>query len=230
MPYIKVFSFILYFIVLPPSISLAGSFDGAYLESLAKDYLKDKIPPPKGGKIAITIAQLDPRIRIKPCQEVLKANIPENHSGRNVNVKISCNDSTPWKIYIPAKIEKTFAVLVATITIDKGMILSNSNIDIQYLASNKIRGKKLSNKTVVLGSKAIKRIGKGRAISRKNVCLVCKGDTVTIIAKSDNFMIKTRGVALSDGNIHQQIKVKNSRSGKIITPKVSAINQVTIHL
>jgi len=53
---------------------------------------------------------------------------------------------------------------------------------------------------------------------------------VTIIAKSDVFMIKTRGTALSDGNINQQIKVKNSSSGKIIRPKVSAVNQVTILL
>ncbi len=230
MPYIKFFLFNMYFIVLMPITSLSATFDSAYIEAFAKDYLEDKITPPIGGKTTISIANIDPRIIIKPCQQALKANIPEKHSGRNVNVKITCDDSTPWKMYIPAKVENTFAVLVAITTLEKGMILSESNIDIQYLAINKIRGQKLSDKVAVIGSKAKKRIAKGRAISRKDVCLVCKGDTVTIIAKSENFMIKTRGTALSDGNINQQIKVKNSRSGKIINPKVSAMNQVTIHL
>jgi len=230
MPYIKVYVFIMCFVVLLPIKSFATTFDSAYIEAFAKKFLEDKITPPKGGKTTITIANLDPRIIIKPCQQSLKANIPENYSGRNVNVKITCDDSISWKMYIPAKIEKTFAVLVATSTIEKGMILSEGNIDIQYLANNRIRGKKLSKKVAVIGSKAKKRIGKGRAISRKDVCLVCKGDTVTIIAKSAHFMIKTRGTALSDGNINQQIKVENARSGKIIRPKVSAINQVTIDL
>ncbi|OUR60553.1 flagella basal body P-ring formation protein FlgA [Colwellia sp. 39_35_sub15_T18] len=230
MPYIKVFLFTIYFIVIMPITSLATTFDSAYIEAFAKNFLEHKVTAPKGGKTVITVANIDPRIIIKPCQQALKANIPEKHSGRNVNVKITCDDSASWKMYIPAKIENTFAVLVATTTIEKGVILSDSNIDIQYLASNKIRGKKLSDKVTVMGSKAKKRIGKGRAITRKNVCLICKGDTVTIIAKSDIFMIKTRGTALSDGNINQQIKVKNSRSGKIIRPKVSAVNQVTILL
>lgn len=230
MPYIKVFLFAMFFIVIVPITSHATTFDSDYIEDFAKSYLEHKITAPKGGKTAITVANLDPRVIIKPCQQALEANIPENHSGRNVNVKITCDDPASWKMYIPAKIENTFAVLVATTTIEKGVMLSESNIDIQYLASNKIRGKKLSDKIMVIGSKAKKRIGKGRAINRKNVCLICKGDTVTIIAKSESFMIKTRGTALSDGNINQQIKVKNARSGKIIRPKVSAVNQVTILL
>jgi len=227
---IKKTLFITCFIMLVPAISLANTFDSAYIESFTKNYLERKIIPPKGGKTSITVANLDSRIIIKPCKQALKANIPENHSGRNVNVKITCNDSKPWKMYIAAKIENTFAVLVTTTTIEKGMTLTEENIDIRYLPSHKIRGKKIPNKTAVLGSKAKKRIGKGRAINKRSVCLVCKGDAVTIIVKSEHLTIKTRGTALSDGNINQQIRVKNIRSGKIIRPKVSAINQVTIHL
>ena len=62
------------------------------------------------------------------------------------------------------------------------------------------------------------------------MCLVCKGDSVTITAKSPNFIIKTQGIALSSGNLNKQIKVKNTRSGKVIRSKITAINQVVIHL
>lgn len=230
MQIIKVFLSIVYFITLLPVESSAVTWDSAYIESFAKTYLIENIPPPVDGKISIDVANIDPRVIINSCQTPLQANIPENVSRRNVNIKITCADSTPWQIYLHAKIERTFAVVVATNVIEKGVVLSKDNIGIEYIAPNKIRGEKLSNIQALLGSKAEKRIGKGRTITRRNVCLVCKGDVITIVAKAKNFMVKTKGVALSSGNLHQQIKVKNTRSGRVIKPKISAINQVTINL
>ena len=230
MQIIKVFLSIVYFITLLPVESSAVTWDSAYIESFAKTYLIENIPPPVDGKISIDVANIDPRVIINSCQTPLQANIPENVSRRNVNIKITCADSTPWQIYLHAKIERTFAVVVATSVIEKGVVLSKDNIGIEYIAPNKIRGEKLSNIQALLGSKAEKRIGKGRTITRRNVCLVCKGDVITIVAKAKNFMVKTKGVALSSGNLHQQIKVKNTRSGRVIKPKISAINQVTINL
>jgi len=227
---IKVFLSVMHFIALFPLASLATTWDSAYIESFAKTYLENRIPPPAGGKISFNVADIDPRVIIKSCTVPLNANIPENTDRRNVNVKISCDDSTSWKIYLPAKIERTFAAVVATSTIQKGDILTKQNIAIKYIANNKIRGEKLNNIDAVLGSKAEKRIGKNHTITKRNVCLVCKGDAITIIAKTENFMIKTKGIALSSGNINQQIRVKNSRSGRVIKPKISAVNQVTINL
>ena len=227
---IKVFLSTMYFVTLFPLVSSAITWDSAYIESFAKTFLENSILPPSGGKISFNVADIDPRIIIKPCQVPLKANIPENTNRRNVNVKITCEDSTSWLMYLPARIERTFAVVVSTSTIEKGDMLTNQNIAIKFIANNKIRGEKLTNINAVLGSKAEKRIGKDRTISRKNVCLVCKGDAITIIAKTENFMIKTKGTALSSGNLNQQIRVKNTRSGRMIKPTISAVNQVTIIL
>ena len=230
MPTLKVFLSIVCFIALFPLTAPATTWDRAYIESFAKTYLESIIPTPLDGKISIHVAKIDPRVVIKPCLVPLKANIPENINRRNVNIKITCADSMSWQIYLSAKIERTFAVVVTTNTIEKGVMLSEENIGIAYLAYNKIPGEKLTNINAVLGSKAEKRIGKGRTITRKNVCLVCKGDAITIIAKAASFMIKTKGIALSSGNLNQQIKVKNSRSGRVIRPKISAVNQVIINL
>ena len=230
MPSFTFFLFVLHFIILLPSVSSATAWNSERIEAFAKKQLEEKITPPVNGKLAINIAKIDPRVIIKPCLTPLTANIPENTSRRNVNIKIICADSTPWQLYLTAKIERTFAVIVAINTIEKGVTLSENNIGIRYMETNKTSGQKLSDIKMVLGSKAKKRIGKNRLITQKNVCLICKGDAVTIIAKNQNFIVKTKGIALSSGNIHQQIRVKNTRSGRIITPKISAVNQVTIHL
>jgi len=233
MPTVKFLLLCFYLLALPVSyaeITSTNTTESLNIKAMALNFLKEKVSIPANGKVTITVANIDPRVIIKPCQKALILNIPEKDIGRNVNVKITCTDSVPWFMYLSAKITKTFPVIVARNSIDKGTTLTNDNVSIQYLPENKIRGVKLTNINSVLGTKAKKRIGKGRAINKKNICLVCKGDAVTIIAKSSQFMIKTQGIALSSGTINQQIKVKNKRSGTIITPKVTAINQVTINL
>jgi len=227
---IKFFLSILFFLTLFSAASSATTWDSAYIQTFVKKSLESMIPAPSGGRITFRVTDIDPRIIIKPCQVPIKANIPENTDRRNINVKITCEDSTPWYLYIPAKIERSFAVVVTTSTIEKGEMLTRKNIAIDFIPTNKIRGERLSDMAILLGSKAEKRISANNTVTKSSICLVCKGDVVTIIAKNNSFLIKTKGTALSSGNLHEQIKVKNSRSGRIITPTISAVNQVVINL
>ncbi len=226
----KLFLLFFFLLSIKQTIANATELDSAFIERFAKIYLTEQFPSNDEERVRISVARLDPRIKIKPCKIPLTANIPETKGARNVNIKISCDESTPWKIYLSAKVEITKAVLIAKTTISQGDKLDETNVELAYIAINQIRGEKLTDKTIVFGAKAKRRIGKGKTISKKSICLICKGDVVTIIATSASFTIKTQGVALSAGNINEQIKVKNSRSNKIITPRVKAINQVIIHL
>jgi flagella basal body P-ring formation protein FlgA len=226
----KLFLTFLFLLLTKQSIVAATELDSAFIEHFAKEYLTEQYPSTDAERVRISVARLDPRIKIKPCKIPLTANIPEKNSAINVNIKISCDESISWKIYLSAKVEITKAVLIATSTISKGDKLDNSNIELAYMPINRIRGDKLTDINIVFGAKAKKRIAKGRTLSKRSFCLVCKGDVVTIIASSNSFSIKTRGVALSSGNINEQIRVKNSRSNKIITPRVKALNQVVINL
>ena len=210
--------------------SFATNFDSVYVETLAKRYLQEKFTAPIDGKVSIEISKIDPRIIIKPCNIPLTVNIPEKQSGRNVNVKISCDESSQWQLFLPAKIRFTFPVLVAKTTIYKGSILDNSNVELIFLEENKIHSKKLTDINAILGGKAKKRLAQGIPINIKSICLVCKGDNVTIIASTGGFTIKTQGSALSSGNLNQQIRVKNKQTNKVITAQVKAINQVIINL
>lgn len=224
-----IFTFI-FLLLIKQTTTFATELDSAFIERFAKNYLLEQFPSTEEEKVLISVARLDPRIIIKPCKIPLTANIPEKNGAINVNVKISCDETVQWKIYLSAKVEITKAVLIAKNTISKGDRLDESNIELAFIPINKIRGNKLTDTNIVFGAKAKKRIAKGRAISKKSICLICKGDVVTIIVSSDNFSIKTQGVALSSGNINEQIRVKNTRSKKVITPRVKGINQVIINL
>lgn len=230
MRHTKLFLFFLTLLLIKQPTTAATELDSAFIERFAMDFLLEQFPSTNEEKVRISVAHLDPRIVIKPCSVPLIANIPEKNNTRNVNIKISCDESISWKIYLSAKVEITKAILIARNTISKGDILDESNVELAYIPINKIRGDKSTDTLAIFGAKAKKRIAQGRAISKKSICLVCKGDVVTIIASSKSFNIKTQGVALSSGNINEQIRVKNTRSNKVITPRIKAINQVVINL
>ena len=171
------------------------TFDRSYIENFAKQYVETHVTAPPNGKMEVIVSAIDPRVQIKPCESPLQANIPENHNRRNVNIKISCVDSKPWYIYLPAKIINTIPVVVAKENISKGSLLDDANLEIAYHEQNKIRGEWQDNTDNLMGGRAKRSISKGTLITKRNICIVCKGDSVTIVARSDSLSIKTSGTS-----------------------------------
>lgn len=223
----------LIFSLIAPFLSLANqtnALDSAYLEAFAHQFLESTFSSAEDQQIDIQVAPIDPRIAIKPCSTAITANIPENNNSRNVNVKISCEDSTPWSMYLPARITIKVPVLVTKTAIDKGSVITKENVELIYLDENKIRGEKITSTSSILGAKTQRNFTRGKAITHKNICLVCKGDAVTIIARSDLLAIKTAGKALESGFLGENVNIRNTRSGKRISGRVSGLNKVEINL
>lgn len=212
------------------STALATTFDRGYLENFVKSAVEKNIIVPEQGKVVIEVATIDPRISLKPCFSSLSANIPEKHNGRNVNVKIVCADEAPWYIFVPVRIQTVVPVLVARERIAKGSLLEQSNVEVTFVDINQIKTERIKNHDSVIGVRTKRNLSKGTAITNKNVCFVCKGDHVTVIAQSALFQIKTYATALKDGGIGEQIPIKNNKSGRIVHGQVSAIKQVIINL
>jgi len=60
------------------------------------------------------------------------------------------------------------------------------------------------------------------------VCVVCKGDQVTLSAVNNHFQIKTMARALQDGNIGESIRLVNIRSGKTVVGKVDGVGLASV--
>ena len=210
--------------------SLAKAIDKDHLIEFVESFVKANLEKPREGKIKISLQEIDPRINIKPCESVLKANIPENNNGRNVNVKVYCEDENYWQIFIPVRVSQEVLVLVTQNVLSRGTVIDNTNTMLEYINVNRIRGETVNNVALIAGGRLKRRLSKGAMISPRNICLVCKGESVTIIAKSNDFMIKTIGKALSDGSKGEEVKVRNSKSGRIINARVESVNKVIINL
>ena len=230
MIYIKILKIILLIIPLMSLNSFGNTTNKHNLVDFVERFVKNNIVSQSDGKVDISVSAIDPRIKIKPCISILKANIPEKHNGRNVNVKVYCEDAIPWQLFIPVRISQEIQVLVTTNILAKGTVIDNTNTVIEYININRIRGESIDNVELVTGGRLKRRLAKGAVVSPRNICLVCKGEVVTIIAKSTDFLIKTGGLALTSGSKGEQVRIKNSKSGRIINARVQAVNKVVINL
>ena len=60
--------------------------------------------------------------------------------------------------------------------------------------------------------------------------MVCRGDNVTIEAQTANLAVKTQGIAMADGNLGDQIQVRNIKSRRLISAIVSSSGTVKVGL
>ena len=227
---LKIFITFLIFMSNFSSQAYSNSYDRAFIMNFAKEYVENNTPISATGKRVVEPASIDSRIIIKPCSIPLIANIPDNYSSRNVNVKISCASSKPWHIFLPVKVTTKVPVLTTKYKINKGTILDKSNLVIEWRELSKIRSEIIDDIDLVIGARSKRTLSQGAIINKRIICVVCKNENVTIIAKSQDFMIKTAGIALKSATFGEQVKVKNIRSGRTINAQVKAINQVVINL
>lgn len=212
------------------SAETAQVIDHHYIEQLAEKTIVDNLNVISGGSLTVKVMPLDKRIKIQSCQQPLVASLSTKKHSRNQYVKVHCPGEKPWQLFISARVETMVPVLVASTNIARGSILDSSNMKVEMRRQHSVRGEVLDSAQLIAGARSNRNISSGQAIHKKLICLVCKGESVTIIASNNNFSIKTAGTALSNGSIGDEVRVKNTRSGRTVSARVNALNQVIINL
>ncbi|MCL1057812.1 flagellar basal body P-ring formation protein FlgA [Shewanella gelidimarina] len=229
-------STVLYF----PVIAIADANQVASVPSLstisrlAIAAVEEKIEAPEKAKVNITPQNLDTRVSLPNCFLPIKAEIASDRAiRRNNTVKISCDSpdlSYPWQIFLSVRVDILYPVVVAKATLGPGDLISQSDVAIDYVEQSTLRGQQFDQLSQVVGARLKRRVAPQQPIFNNHLCVVCKGDTVSIIARSQNFEIKTVGEALHDGNLGDKIRIKNSHSQKTLNAKVIAVGQVEVRM
>ncbi|MDY3107972.1 MAG: flagellar basal body P-ring formation chaperone FlgA, partial [Succinivibrio sp.] len=107
-------------------------------------------------------------------------------------------------------------------------ILTSNLLSKQYVNEGLNTSSAVTNLNSILGAKVRKDIRAGDVIKQSDLCLIAKGDIVTIEAVSANMQIKTQGVALEEGKLNDLISVRNSKSKKVIQGIVVSPNTVRV--
>lgn len=216
---------------LASNISQAQVYTNTNLETGAEAFIAQQVKLDPSIKTRIKSLPLDARLSQRFCETPLtfttNASPPFN---RQVTVRVKCEDLSGWTQYVHVRIEELHPVIVTTKTINKGELITTDVITVEYKAKHFVRASNLHTEQLLIGSRAKRIIREGAAITLNHICMVCKGDNITIYAKTRTLTIKTSGIALQDGNVGEQIRVKNQKSGKTISARVKDVESVEVNI
>ena len=129
---------------------------------------------------------------------------------------------------VPIKIIYTSPAVTLKVPVAKNQTITEDCIELAEVDKKNLRGNYFSDPILVIGSKAKRDIPAGAVIKTNQICLVCKDDVVDLEAGTGEVTIKVQALALEDGSLNSNVKVKNLISQKNVTGRVTGVKHVRI--
>lgn len=162
---------------------------------------------------------------LPPCASVLqiRATGDAPSAMERQQLAINCPDTPGWSLNATAQAYVFLPAVHAEGIIDRGQTIRESDIRLERINIAKARRGYYNRLDQVIGMAAKRRIRAGQTITPsllEQAMAVKRGQPVKIVASNDGIEASTSGEALGDGQPGDVIRVRNTRSGKVIDAKV----------
>ncbi len=209
---------------------LIGATEG-FLEFMVEDYLeRSEI----NARHEIQVNPLDPRLRLAACDSDLTQSLesPAQPVGR-VTVRVSCEGSTPWTVFVPAQVRIFRPVVVVRTALRRDSIIGAGDVALVEQDVSLLNRGYVTEVEQVIGRKLTRATRTDQVLTPSMLQLaeaVRRGDQVVISARSGGINVRMQGEALSGGTLGQQISVRNLTSQRVIRARVAGPGQVEVEM
>lgn len=204
------------------------NYSPAELTAAATNWLTEQLPADDIQNIKIEVNELDNRIGNKSCELPLTFNLAQAITQRQNTIQIRCNATDSWQLYLPVKIDEIVDAVILQQNITMGSLITADMLTTDKRERRFIRGSLVTNAEDVIGAKTKKALSIGQILTLQDLCLVCKGDVVTISISDNGISVAATGVAQSDGSLGDTIRIINQQSKRAINAEVIAVNVVKV--
>jgi len=191
---------------------------------------------------SVVMAPLDPRLQVRACSVPLNMDLPFS---RAETVRVRCAQPE-WQVYVRVSLPARVAVqplaqeapkppekrqvLVATMPLQRGLVLTAAHVRLAEMDAQGLPATVLEQMSQVKYVEMVRDVRPDTPLRSQDIrptVLVKRGQTVLMsIGQAQGFQISARVEAQQDGRYGEQIKLKNSESGRIITGMVKGPNLV----
>ena len=182
--------------------------------------------------VSITANRLDPRLALAKCNRELQAHLPYSSSRlSNTIVVVSCEGEHPWSLHVPVSVAIFREVAVASRPLARGTLLDAGDIDMQRMDISQLAGGYLNSAATAVGQLTTRPVQVGRPLlanQLKPPKIIRRGQTITVLARQSGFEVRSSGQSLMDGAVGERIRVKNSRSSRIVEGVIAANGTVFV--
>ncbi|MDY3198835.1 MAG: flagellar basal body P-ring formation chaperone FlgA [Pseudomonadaceae bacterium] len=205
----------------------------AYLEDQVALHLAASSQP---ARHEISVNRLDPRLRLPLCPaDAISAQLesPEIPVGR-VTVRVSCDSSqVQWRLFVPAQVDLFQSVVVLTRPLARHAILGPEDITLRERNIGQISGGYLLQPEQAIGMRLRRPVQADSVLSPQQLEqdeTVKRGDRVVITAANSRVAVRMPGEALESGGTGAQIRVRNTRSDRVVRARIVGPGQVEVHM
>ena len=194
---------------------------------------RNSISAKPNQRVDYKIAGVDPRLRLADCSEPASVFIDPRKLVGRLTAKVECNGAIPWSIYVPVTVKLYKSIVTANTPIARGELITRDKLQIREKEISRLTQGYFTNPAHVLNKQLKRSIAMNAAITPDSIIeplAIKKGDSVMIVASSGTIQVRSPGIALSNGRIGQQIRVKNSASKRIVNARVKEKGLVQVSI
>ncbi len=186
----------------------------------------------QGLKVTYTPGNLDSRLSLAPCGDNIQVEFSgDPWSSTQPTLLISCSGERPWRMYLSTSLEIRGDTLVAARPLNRGERLTPAMVTSEPAVINSVRRGAITDMKHLIGMEMKRPVNAGTVFTPNLISVpdaVARGDHVMIVARSGRFSVRTRGKALADGGIGEQVLVENLASARKVRARVISPGHVEI--
>jgi len=172
---------------------------------------------------------------LSKCLVGLETKASDRNIINSVRYKVTCNkaeNNQKWSVNVNANINYFMDVATLNNNIKKGHVIQKGDI---FYVEKKIRKHNgyFFKSDNVFGEMTRRKLQKGNALKKKDIkvdTLVARDREVLIVIEHQHLNMTAEGIPLKSAGLGETIKVKNKRSGNVITAKVIGRDKVVVKI
>ncbi|MCC7413262.1 MAG: flagellar basal body P-ring formation protein FlgA [Gammaproteobacteria bacterium] len=190
--------------------------------------------PAAGDEVAVSVARLDPRLRLAACPVALDAFLPPGTNGGSIStVGVRCGGGKPWVLYVPVTVHRLREVAVLVRSVPRGAVLGAADLrlertDVGALTQGYYRAEELP-----VGMVLRRALAAGTVLMPQHLetrLAVRRGERVILTADVGGAVVRMTGEALANGAVGDTVRVRNLTSRRVVEGTVADGGVVEVRL
>lgn len=217
-----------------PVLVQAANTTADQIRSAAASFLDEfsKQQADNGFEVIHKTGRLDSRLALASCNAPLDVSFSgDPWKTTQPTLQVSCRGERPWRMFLNASVSITGEGLVAARPLARGERVMANMIETDSVVVNATRKGVITNVDQLVGMEMRRGVNAGTLMTPDLLsapAAVTRGDHVIITARSGNFSVNSRGKAMADAGVGDQVLVENLSSSRTVKAMVTAPGQVEI--
>lgn len=185
-----------------------------------------------GYQVTFETGRIDSRLSLAPCSAPLAVEFSgDPWKSEHPSVQVACSGERPWRMFVTTTVSVSGPALVAARPFGRDERITQGMLETRTVLVNASRRGIITDSALVEGMVVRRPINAGSTLTADLLeapDAVSRGDHVIISARSGSFSVRSRGKALANASVGEQVLVENLASSRTVKANVIAPGHVEV--